>query len=130
MEEGKPAASTTDTDEELNFDSVYANSTYLEASVWDLKVLFGQLELHTGKAVVDWHTAVTLPWVCAKILSYKLAVSLAIHEATLGKLVVPKQVIPEAPIPPTGNLEDDEQAKRIYDLVIEMYEATFGQPTT
>jgi hypothetical protein len=83
--------------QEFDFDSVYANNTSLELSAFDLKIIFGQLEQHTGKSLVDWRTAVTLPWSQAKILSCFLQAQIAWYERAFTPIVVPSSVRPAAP---------------------------------
>jgi len=78
-------------------DQVYANTSVLELSVYDLKILFGQIEQHTGRTVVDWHTAVTMPWMHVKILLYWLRLQLSWYEATYGTVKVPDVVRPPVP---------------------------------
>jgi hypothetical protein len=53
--------------------SLYANNVMYEASVWDLKLIFGQLdqkvaEKQQGQATVDYHSAITLPWSTVKTM--------------------------------------------------------------
>jgi len=82
---------------EPDLDSVYANNTILEISAFDLKIIFGQLDQRTGKDPVDWHTAVTLPWAQAKILSYFLQAQIAWCERIFTPIVVPSSVRPSKP---------------------------------
>src|SRR5271156_347432 len=72
--------------------SEYANNTYFVRNIWDLKILFGELGI-VGQGV-DWHTAVTLPWAQAKLMSFYLQVNIAVHEATHGKVKVPTGMLP------------------------------------
>jgi hypothetical protein len=50
--------------------SEYANNTFFEPTIWDLKILFGEFTGRTDS--VDWHTSITLPWARAKLLAYYL----------------------------------------------------------
>ena len=84
--------------------AVYANNTAVEASVWDLKVVFGQWYQSGG---VDWHTMVTMPWAQAKLLAFYLRVNLAMYEAQHGKVIVPQAMWPQ-PLP--GDLADPATA--------------------
>ena len=54
-----------------DFNSEYANNTLFEPTVWDLKIIFGELfRSRDGKASdVDWHTAITMPWSQVKLFS-------------------------------------------------------------
>ena len=76
--------------EEITSD--YANNVYFVASIWDLKILFG--ELGTSNREVDWHTSITLPWAQVKIMSYYLQVNIALHESNNGRIKVPPTMIP------------------------------------
>ena len=85
--------------ERLDRDKVkqaYANNARIETSVWDLKILFGQLDQRSGKWEVDWHTLVTMPWVQAKILDYFLRLNLAYYDHTNGPMMIPDSVKPRA----------------------------------
>jgi hypothetical protein len=75
--------------------SEYANNSLFEPSVWDLKIIFGQLyRAKNGKSDVDWHTAITLPWPQVKLFAYYLQVNLAMHEAENGVVKVPERLHP------------------------------------
>jgi len=51
-----------------DFVNYYANNVQFEASSFDLKVIFGQLQQSHGTQVLQ-ECAVTVPWVQAKLLS-------------------------------------------------------------
>ena len=77
--------------------SVYANSALIEQSVWDVKLLFGQLvRAGSGKFDVDWHTEVTMPWPQVKLFSYYLQANLALYEAYNGTIRLPSSLHPVA----------------------------------
>jgi hypothetical protein len=92
-----------------NFLSRYANYSYLETSLWDLKIQFGQVDPSLGNTVpID--TAVTLPWPQAKVLAYFLSVHLAAYEALNGRIKIPLGIIPQA---------DESQAfRKLYEEFI------------
>lgn len=98
--------------------SSYANNTRFEPSVWDLKILFGQLDASLGKGQVDWHTALTMPWIQAKIFSYLLQLNIAVYEQTHGKIRIPLEVMPAAPSWP----EDDTRAQEIMQVMSAIYQ--------
>jgi hypothetical protein len=110
--------------EALELDSVYANNTAFESSVWDLKIVFGQLELHTGKPGIEWHTEVTIPWLQAKILAYYLRVNITLHELQNGPVKVPSPVLPPKPAPPAD--ENDLAEKEAYEAVLKIHTECFG----
>jgi hypothetical protein len=78
-----------------DFSSHYANNIHLEPSGWDLKFLFGQLDLNLDptKELVLQHSAITLPWSQAKMLAYLLQVHIAMHESQMGRVTVPQGLI-------------------------------------
>jgi len=78
-------ASQSQFERDEDFLPVYANNVLFEPSVWDLKMIFGQLDQSEGKAVVEQHTAVTIPWAQAKVLSYYLQVNLTAYASALAK---------------------------------------------
>jgi hypothetical protein len=111
----------------LDFESVYANNSLLESSVWDLKIMFGQLEQHTGNAKVDWHTAVTMPWMQAKVLCYYLRVNLAFHEMVSGPLKIHPNVAPPVPEPPAAEqCESDPKAQRLHEIIGRIHTEMFA----
>jgi len=79
---------------EDDFAALYANNVILEGNALDLKLIFGELEQHTGEAVVSQHTSVTIPWPTAKLLTYYLQVFMADYEAQNGKIRMPLSSIP------------------------------------
>jgi hypothetical protein len=112
---------------DFDFESVYANNSLLEPSVWDLKIMFGQLEQHTGNAKVDWHTAVTMPWMQAKVFCYYLRVNLAIHEMVSGPLRTHPNVVPPAPEPPTAEqCESDPKTQRLHEIISRIHTEMFA----
>lgn len=92
--------------------SEYANNTFCEPSLWDLKVFFGQW--YQSENSVDWHTAVTLPWPQIKLLIYFLRINLAIFEVQNGTVKIPEMAMPTLP---EVSIDDSEQTKRIDSAV-------------
>ena len=74
--------------------SEYANNTFLEPSVWDLKLFFGQW-YQSNNGEIDWHSGVTLPWMQAKLLAHYLAVNVALYETLHGKIHIPSDLRPK-----------------------------------
>jgi len=104
----------------------YANNAWFEVSGWDLKILFGQLE-QTPKNEIDWHTAITIPWTLAKILEYYIRANLAFYEKKFTSVNLPKQLRPQAPVPPTEEqLKDDPQATELWETYKKIYQEVFG----
>jgi len=107
---------------EDDFKAVYANNFQFEASVWDLKIMLGQLERHTGSTLVNWHTAVTIPWLQVRLVAYFLLINLAIHEQENGRVNIPVRVMPKAPEPPSGDQANDPSAIAFYEACKKIYE--------
>lgn len=109
-----------------DFLSLYANNVRFELSVWDLKLIFGQLDQSSGELAIDQHTAVAISWAQAKLMSYYLQLNLAIHEADNGPITVPASVKPPKPERPVGDLANDPKAQALYELAQKMHGETFG----
>jgi len=77
-----------------DFASVYANHSFIEPSEWDLKVTFGQLNQSLDPAIIEQHTAVTLPWNQAKIFLHFLRVQVAAYEITHGTIPLAPSILP------------------------------------
>jgi len=95
---------------------VYANNVYFEQSAWDLKLIFGQLDQREGKITVKQHTAVTLPWTQAKLLSFWLRGQIESYEMTNGKVRVPANVIPNEMHPTEEQKKSDPNLEKVYEL--------------
>lgn len=73
----------------------YANNVNYETSVFDLKIVFGELVQPLGKkAFIEQHTSVTLSWLEAKIAALFLAMNVAMHEKNFGTLNIPNGTLP------------------------------------
>jgi hypothetical protein len=102
-----------DHDDELTSD--YANNTFFEPSVWDLKIVFGEW---SGRAnSIDWHTSITLPWAQAKLMAYYLEVNVAAHELRMGKIPFPSSMVPQEPPPPPDSDKDDPASRALFEVV-------------
>ena len=80
------------------FVSVYANHSRFIQSVFDLKVLFGEInepELSGGKPNIEIHTAVTMSWIEAKTMAVFLALNIALYEQKNGVIAIPGAVLPQ-----------------------------------
>ncbi len=121
MDESAPKAESADGGA---ITSDYANNTLLEATIWDLKLIFGEFSEQLG--AVEWHTSITMPWAQAKLLSHYLQVNLAVWEINHGRIKVPEPMIPQPPPPLTPEQEQDPKAKAIFET-IERYNRQFIQ---
>jgi len=81
-----------------DFVSRYANNAQYESSLWDLKLIFGQLDQSISSQTVIQHTAVTIPWLQVKLLVYFLQINLIAHEASNGRVMVAPGIVSEPPI--------------------------------
>jgi len=80
-----------------DFAALYANNVQGEASVWDMKVIFGILDQSSQPNKVVQHTSINLPWIQIKLLAYLMRANLAFHEAQNGKVFIPASILPPNP---------------------------------
>jgi hypothetical protein len=85
-----------------DFVSRHANNARFESYGADLKMLFGQSDLSSGKEVVEQHTAITVSWQEAKIFAYYLLVQLVMYEAQIGQPITVHPILLPDPIPDHG----------------------------
>src|SRR2546428_96732 len=109
-----------------NFSWDYANNVRFESSSWDIKLIFGQLDQWRNQPEIDFHTAITIPWAMAKVLSYFLQINIALYEEVNGRIQMPKGVIPPAPEPPVGELAASEESERMYRFASDLHKKIFG----
>jgi hypothetical protein len=102
---------------------VYANNFFLRGSVWDFSILFGQLS-RLGDEGIDWHTVVTMPMAAFKILSYYMAINIAVNDAQ-GEIKVPAKMVPPPPPAPFGEDANDPRNWATYDFGYDLYERYF-----
>lgn len=95
---------------------VYANQANFEIGDLDVKILFGQVSQLSGKPAIDWHTAVTMAWAEAKLLSLYLRVNIAIHEATHGAIKIPAGLLPPS-IPAPEDIATNPVSKKLFDTI-------------
>lgn len=98
-----------------DFASVYSNNVAFETSLWDLRLIFGQLDQAVG--VVDQHTAVTIPWTLAKLALYHLECQLAAYEIIYGKIVLSTDVLPPVPPPLSDEQKQNPAFQRIHEAI-------------
>lgn len=72
----------------------YANNVRYEATVHDLKLIFGESDLEAGPEVIKQHTAITIPWSVAKLTRYYLGINVLFHELYVSKIKVASNQIP------------------------------------
>jgi len=95
-----------------NFESWYANNVQFFPSSWDLRMVFGELDVRDGDGFVRQHTA----------MIYFLSLHVYVHELTEGKIAIPSGALPPAPTPPVGDLENDPIAIQVYEHIKKAHE--------
>lgn len=101
-----------------DFAEVYANNINFEASLFDLKILFGQLNQAFDPNVIDQHTAVTIAWAEAKLLLHFLTIQLALYEDMNGKILIHPSLLPPPPAEPDEKVAKNEpQSVRAYQII-------------
>jgi|SRR6516162_832534 hypothetical protein len=108
-----------------DFYTDYANNVFLESSLWDLKLVFGQLDQNTNPPTTEQRAAITIPWRQAKILNYLLSVHIRAHELDAGsRITIPKAIIPPEPTP--GG-DEPGYVGELYDYMRKLRQETFGE---
>jgi hypothetical protein len=98
------------------FYEAYANNVYFEASAWDLKLIFGQLDQSGGKVKIVQHSAITLPWTQVKLLSYWFRGQVEAHEHINGKIDMPPVILPPE-VPLTEEIKkSDPNAETVWTI--------------
>ena len=105
-----------------DFISTYANSVVYEATAWDLKMKFGQVENVAGNSLVKQHITVTIPWAQAKLALYWLRLQVQAMELQTGKIPIRKDVIPVAPPELPPEQANDPATKAIYEMVVKLHQ--------
>ncbi|MBZ5675447.1 MAG: hypothetical protein LAP61_14500 [Acidobacteriia bacterium] len=115
MDESAKSQPLQQNDEDLTVE--YANNTFFSPTVWDLKIIFG--ELAGFKRGVEWHTAITMTWAHAMLVSYYLQLNIEAFEAANGKINFPAAMIPPPPPPLTPEDQKDPAQKAKFELITE-----------
>jgi hypothetical protein len=105
-----------------SYESLYANNVQFEASVWDLKAIFGQLD--QAESRIEQHTAITMPWVHVKIAAYYLLMNVIAHEAIEGPIKVSPRVTP--PRPDSADPTVEASAKPTVEYLAWVHDQFFG----
>jgi hypothetical protein len=113
MEDPSKAQQPQAEEEDLSVE--YANNAFFAATVWDLKIIFG--ELSGFKPEIDWHTSITLPWAQAKLMAYYLQVNVAAHELRMGKIPFPDSMVPPEPPPLPDSEKDNLVSRALFEIV-------------
>jgi hypothetical protein len=95
----------------------YANNIYYEASSWDLRLIFGQMDQTGGKVKIAQHSSITIPWSLAKLTAYLLQGQIEAHELANGKIDISPRIIPPELEPPSDELKkSDPNAEAVYAI--------------
>jgi hypothetical protein len=104
------------------FRNEYADNVFLESTAWDLKMVFGQIDLSLGPNAVVQHTGITLPWPQVKVLQYFLQVHLTAHEMQYGHLMVPPGIVQQFPPPTKEQIKDYPNALLLHKALVKLRE--------
>ena len=99
--------------------TLYANNVQFQPFAWDLRMTFGELDVRKGDVIIEQHTAMTVTWLQAKLMLYFLGLQVAVHEMSSGPIRIPKEIFPPDPTPPSGDLENDPIALKVYEYIKE-----------
>ncbi len=102
--------------------SDYANNTTIQATVWDLKLIFG--EFSQFLQAIEWHTAITMPVAQAKLLAHYLEVNVAVWELKNGFTKIPEPMLPQ-PLPSLTEEQAQDPTERAKYELIKAYQEKF-----
>jgi hypothetical protein len=105
-----------------NFISLYSNNVIFEPTAWDIKIVFGQLDLVGGKGIARQQVAITIPWAQAKLALYYLRLQVAAMEMQSGKIAIRRDLIPPEPPQLTPEQEAIPSSRELRDLILKMRE--------
>jgi hypothetical protein len=104
------------------FENLFANNVRFESTLWDLRLMFGQVDL-AAKQIVQ-HTAINIPWPQVKIASYLMLVNLVVQQALNGNVFLPPFVMP--PRPNASDPAFAEFDKRLVEYLAWIHDQMFG----
>lgn len=108
------------------FEELYANNVLFEPSIWDLKMVFGQLVQGEGGPIIRYHTAMTIPWSQAKLMCFFLLLQLVAHQSDIGgKISLPERMIPKPPQFTDEELEKNPSIRTVIDLFVKVRDEYF-----
>lgn len=119
-EQVSPSTDSVKIEHADNFVSIYANSAIFEATAWDLKIIFGQVDYASGmsgKPAIKQQVAVTIPWSQAKLAAYWLRLNVEAMEIQSGKIGLRPDVLPPEPPELTAEQAEVPNGKEIHELV-------------
>jgi hypothetical protein len=75
--------------ESADFMKVYANSAQVQTSVWDVRLIFGEMEVTQGRATVENSLMVIMSPQHAKALASALSNNIISYEQKIGEIKLP-----------------------------------------
>jgi hypothetical protein len=109
-----------------NFWDSYANNVRIESSVWDFRLIFGNLDQGTTPSTVKLQNSVYIPWAQAKLLLYFLHLHVMFHEKQDGPLQVPVRVVPPPMETVFPDLEKEPGGQAILERARKLHVELFG----
>jgi len=106
------------------FTSLYASNVQFESTLWDLKLLFGEVDIAQSR--ITQHTSIALSWPQAKIAAYFMIVNVIFNQNNIGPVVIPPNLVPPAPDPNDPNL--DANSKKLAAYLSWVHKQFFGDP--
>lgn len=116
----KPSTLTTVRDED--FTSLYASNVQFESTLWDLRLLFGEVDVAQSK--ITQHTSMALSWPMAKLVAYYALVNVIFHQNNTGQIFIPTHLLPPRADPNEPSL--DVAGKRVAAYLAWVHDQFFG----
>jgi len=88
-----------------DFTSLYANNVQFENSVWDFKLIFGELDQSKIPGRVEQHTSMSFSWPMAKLTAYYMVINILAYQFRNGPPPLPPEVLPKRPDPSDPSVE-------------------------
>jgi hypothetical protein len=121
-EKAIPASPDIEFQRAENFISLYSNNVVFEPTAWDLKIVFGQLDLVGGKGIARQEVAITIPWAQAKLALYYLRLQVAAMEMQSGKISIRRDLIPPEPPELKPEQEAIPGSRELRELILKIRE--------
>jgi len=104
------------------FEELWANNVLFESTLWNLRMIFGQVDL-SGNQVLQ-HTAINMPWPQVKIAAYFIVANLMVQQALNGQIFLPAYVVP--PRPEAGSPGFGSYDRRLVEYLGWIHDQFFG----
>jgi hypothetical protein len=110
-----------------DFSAQYANNVFYETSLWDMKLIFGQLDQTLGPNVVVQHGSITMPWPQVKMMLYFLRANLAAHEARNGRVGLQPTLISLVPDKVPKELASNPKEVKTHAALLKIQQEFFAE---